>query len=319
MPEMNSTPRTRPARARSREEDSRRARRATVAGLVVNILLTGFKFAAGILGHSQAVVADAVHSLSDMATDVMILVGIRYWSRPADADHPYGHRRIETVVTGLIGFSLAAVGVGLGYNALATMPDEHGSPPEWVAFAAAAAAVVVKEIVYRWTVAVGRRIRSTAVIANAWHHRSDALSSVPTALAVLGARLVPEWAFLDHVGAVVVAVFILHAAWRIVFPAMGQLIDAGAPREVIEKIEKISRSTPGVRGVHAIRTRYLGPALMVDLRVHVAPEMTVLEGHGVAEDVRRRLVEDEGGSIIDVVVHVEPYEEDAPAGAPRHE
>ena len=285
----------------------RSARRVTLVGLVLNVALTGFKFAAGILGHSQAVLADGVHSLSDILTDLMVLVGARYWYRPADESHPYGHRRIETLVTLVLGVSLGAVASGIGYHALASHAEPHAEPPGWIAFIAAAVAIVTKEIIYRWTIATGRRIKSSALSANAWHHRSDALSSIPVAAAVAAAALEPSLFFLDHVGAVVVAVFILQAALRIVSPALRQLVDAGAPSEAREKIRDIVLSTDGVRLAHAVRTRYVGSGLQVDLHVKVDPEMSVREGHRIAEEVTRRLLA-EGPDVLDVIVHTEPYE-----------
>ncbi len=289
----------------------RAARRITLIGLALNVVLTGFKFVAGILGHSQAVLADGVHSLSDMLSDVMVLVGARYWYRPADESHPYGHRRIETLVTTILGVSLAGVGVGIGYRAIVTYRDAQAVSPGLIAFAAAALSIVTKELIYRATIAVGRRIKSSALSANAWHHRSDALSSIPAAAAVAAAALEPSLVFLDRVGAAVVAVFILQAAWKIMAPALRQLVDAGAPREDREKIREIALATDGVKLVHAVRTRYVGSGLQVDLHVKVDPEIPVREGHRIAEEVTRRLTAD-GPDVLDVVVHTEPYEPDEP-------
>jgi cation diffusion facilitator family transporter len=259
------------------------------------------------VGHSQAVVADAAHSLSDAGTDVAILVGAHYWSAPADAEHPHGHRRIETLLTVGISTALAAVAVGLGYNALVTLKEGHAVPPGWVAFWAAVASIACKELLYRWCAAVGRRIGSRAVVANAWHHRSDGLSSIPAALAVAGARISSAWSFLDHVGAVVVSVIILQAVWRIGWPAAMELVDAGAPRQTRRRLREIALSTPSVLAVHAVRTRYVGPGLEVDLHVMVDGEASVRQGHAVSEEVKRRLLE-EGPDVVDVVVHMEPCE-----------
>ncbi|MBN1341950.1 MAG: cation transporter [Phycisphaerae bacterium] len=283
-------------------------RRVTVIGLLVNLILSGLKLLAGLIGSSQAVVADAVHSLSDSVTDVAILIGVRYWSKPPDDEHPHGHRRIETLVTTLIGVILASVALGLTYNSVVTLRDKHASPPGWIAFAAALLSIASKEILYRWTVRVGRRIKSTAVIANAWHHRSDALSSIPAAIAVAGAALLPGWSFLDHVGAVVVSFFILQAAWKIMMPALGQLIDAGASEDDLKRIRALAMSVDGVRHVHAIRTRYIGSGVQVDLHVKVDGNLTVYEGHDISEAVKRRLLDD-GPDIVDVVTHLEPYKE----------
>lgn len=287
----------------------------TWTGLAVNAVLMGFKFAAGILGHSQAVVADAAHTLSDLSTDVAVLVGVRYWSAPADQTHPHGHRRIETLVTVFIAVVLAGVAVGLIYNALATLKHEHLVPPGWIAFAAALVSIVTKEALYQWTAAVGRRIRSSAMVANAWHHRSDALSSIPAAMAVLGARLYPKWAFLDHAGAVAVSLVILVAARQIGWPALKQLMDTSAPEKARRRIEEIALATEGVRTAHAIRTRYVGSALAVDLHITVDPSVSVGKGHEISEAVTERLMR-QGPEVVDVVVHLEP---DGEGGRTRQE
>jgi len=286
-------------------------RRVTGIGLAVNLILSALKFVGGVVGSSQAVVADAVHSLSDSVTDVAILVGVRYWSKPPDAEHPHGHRRIETLITTVIGVLLAGVALGLVFNAIVTLRDRHGGPPGWIAFAAAVISIVSKEILYRWTVRTGRRIKSTAVIANAWHHRSDGLSSIPVAAAVAGAALSPTWSFLDHVGALLVSLFILQASWRIAKPALGQLIDTGASDEERDEIEAIALAVDGVKLVHAIRTRYIGSGVQVDLHVKVDADMTVREGHDISELVKQRLITD-GPEVVDVVVHLEPYADQPP-------
>lgn len=281
--------------------------RVTWVGLIVNVLLAGVKFAAGILGSSQAVVADAVHSLSDTGTDIVILVGVQYWTKPPDDGHPHGHRRIETMIVSGLGLTLGAVAIGIGYNAIATLHEGHSSPPGWIAFGAAVGSVLAKEILYRWTAATGRRLRSSALIANAWHHRTDSLSSVPAALAVLGARIYPDLAFLDHIGALLVSVFILQAAWEIARPALTKLSDAGAPEAERLRMDAIVRDVDRVRDVHAIRTRYIGcNALGVDLHVLVDASLSVREGHDVASAVRNALI-DKAPDVIDVVVHIEPY------------
>ncbi len=282
-------------------------RRVTWLGLAVNLLLSGFKMIAGWLGNSQAVLADGVHSLSDLSTDIAVLVGVQFWTAPADESHPHGHQRIETAVTAFIGIVLALVAVLLGYHALATLHEPHKGGPGALALVAAVVSIVCKEGIYRWTLRVGKRVRSTAVIANAWHHRSDAFSSIPATIAVLGAMLVPSWYFLDHIGAIVVSVFILQAAWQILHPALRELTDAGAPPEVLDFIETKARETTGVRGVHKIRTRRMGAGLQADLHIQVDAELTVKQGHEIAGIVRRRLVE-EGPDIIDVIIHVEPWE-----------
>jgi cation diffusion facilitator family transporter len=283
-------------------------RNVTLVGAAVNIMLAALKGVLGWLGGSQAVVADAVHSLSDLATDVAVLVGAHYWSAPADEDHPHGHGRIETLVTAFIGLSLAGAAVLIAWHGIATLRQPDIMPPTWIALLAALISIVVKEGLYRWTVAVGRRARSSAVVANAWHHRSDAYSSIPAAIAVAVAAIWPELAFVDHLGAAVVAIFIFRAGWGILEPALGSLVDRAAPQQMREQIERIAMQVSGVQAVHGVRTRYTGMAIQVDMHVLVNGDLTVRDGHEIAEAVKRRLIEDEP-DVVDVVVHLEPNDE----------
>lgn len=280
-------------------------RRVTLCGLLANLGLSALKLTVGVLGSSQAVVADGVHSLSDITTDIAVLWGVHYWSEPPDPDHPYGHRRIETVVSAGIGLLLGAVGIGIACQALRTVRQPDVQSPELIALVGAVISIVGKEMLYRWTAAVGRRVGSSALKANAWHHRSDALSSIPVAVAVIVAAVRPDWAFIDHIGAVVVSVFILYAAWKIVWPAFGELVDRGAGANVRENIEGLVRKHSAVRYVHAVRTRQLGAGLHVDLHIGVDGKISVREGHDVSEEVKQHLLA-EGPAIVDVVVHLEP-------------
>lgn len=280
-------------------------RRVTLVGLVANLWLAALKFSVGALGSSQAVVADAIHSLSDTITDMAILLGVSYWSAPADECHPYGHRRIETMVTLLIGGILAAAAIGLSYRALAALRSGDLKQPGWIALAGAGTSIVVKEILYRWTAAVGKRVRSSALMANAWHHRSDVLSSIPAALSVVAGAVNPAWALVDKVGALIVSLFVLHAAVRIIRPALVELSDAGAPRQTRAQIHQLGLSAGEVRSIHAIRTRRMGSGFFVDLHATVDGSMSVSRGHDIAEAVKRRILESLPG-VLDVVVHLEP-------------
>ena len=178
--------------------------------------------------------------------------------------------------------------------------------PGLIALWGALISIAVKEGLYHWTLAVGKRVKSNALRANAWHHRSDALSSIPTALAVGGAAIGPEWHFLDPVGAIVVTFFIMQAAWRIVQPALNQLVDRGAPREDRGRIRLFALDVAGVRDAHAVRTRYIGSGLQIDLHILVDGALTVQEGHDIAGAVKNRLLE-KGPDVVDVVIHIEPY------------
>jgi len=282
-------------------------RRAGWVGLLCNLILAAIKVVAGILGHSQAVLADALHSLTDSVTDVAVILGVRFWSAPADDDHPHGHGRIETLVTVVIGLSVGVVAFGMGWQAIHGM--RHGQvaeAPAGIALAAALISIVVKEVLYRWTVKIGRIVQSPALIANAWHHRSDAISSIPAALAVAVALLIPGWEFVDRVGAIVVCGFILQASWKILLPALNQLIDAAAPHDDRRLIEELATSVDGVESAHAVRTRYVGAKLAVDIHIEVDGGLSVGEGHAIAKAVRQCLIEN-GPNVVDVVVQLEPY------------
>ncbi len=282
-------------------------RRVTWVGLFINLVLAAIKFAAGIFGRSQALVADAIHSLTDLTTDIAVLAGSHYWSRPPDDNHPYGHRRLETLITVFIGVVLIAAGIGIGWKAISTLYQKHAAPPGWIAVVAAFASIVCKESLYRWTAITGRRIKSSALAANAWHHRTDAFSSLPVLIAVGGARMFPAWSFLDHVGAVVVSIFILHASIKIIWPSLSELIDVGAPMETQKKIRDIALINKNVLQVHDIRTRFISTSVQVDLHIVVEGSITVREGHNIADDVRDRII-GEIPEVLDVIVHVDPQE-----------
>jgi cation diffusion facilitator family transporter len=286
-------------------------RKVTWVGLFVNIFLAGLKFAAGIVGKSQALIADAIHSLTDLTTDAAVIAGSHYWERPPDDDHPYGHKRLETLVTAFIGIMLAAAGIGIGWKAVSTLHHKAVSPPGWIAVLAALVSIIFKEAIYRWTARTGRRLKSAALAANAWHHRTDALSSFPVLIAVAGAKLFPSWSFLDRVGAVVVSIFIIHASIKIIWPALGELIDAGAPAETRKKIREIAHKNENVLQVHDIRTRYISTSIQVDLHIVVEGLLTVREGHAIADDVRARIIA-EIPEIVGVIVHVDPPEKALP-------
>jgi len=281
-------------------------RKVTWVGLLINIALACIKFAAGYIGRSQALTADAIHSLTDTTTDFAVIAGSHFWSRPPDESHPYGHRRLETLVTVFIGLMLAAAGIGIGWDAVSALRDKHATPPGWIALLAAMVSIVTKEVLYRWTARAGKRIKSPALAANAWHHRTDAISSIPVLIAVGGALIFPSWSFLDLVGAVVVSIFILHAAMKIIWPGISELIDAGAPSEIQKKITDIADQHPGVLEVHKVRTRYISTSLLVDMHIVVDGSISVREGHTIADEVELNIIDDIP-KILGVVIHVDPY------------
>ncbi len=282
-------------------------RKVTWVGFVINVFLSIVKIIAGIFGQSQAVLADGIHSLSDTSTDIAVIAGSYFWSRPPDSGHPYGHQRIETIVSIFIGVVLFAAGAGIGFEAMRTMRQPPSNPPGWIALAASIISIICKEALYQWTAGAGKRIKSLALSANAWHHRLDAISSIPVLIAVGMAILWPSWHLIDTVGALFVSLLILYAASKILFTGFGELIDAGAPMELCERIKAIALQNPSVHQVHGIRTRYTGSSLQVDLHVVVDGAMTVYESHQVAEDIEGRIL-NEGPDVVDVLAHIEPLE-----------
>ena len=291
-----------------KKDDSFEVRRITWVGLGWNIVLSVGKFFAGYFGGSQALIADAIHSASDFITDIAIIVGSRFWNSPPDAEHPYGHRRFETLISVGIGLAVCAVGFGLGYNAVIALKDGVQSKPEWIAAIMAAVSIVVKEALFRYTRNKGRAIRSEAVEANAWHHRSDAYSSIPVLVAVLFGILFPDLWFADSVGAIIVSVFILHSGFEIAWPGIHRVADEGASEEVSQRLKSIALACPNVISIHGFRSRYVGSDLHVDLHVVVPAEMTLLAAHDLAEEVERQLIES-GENVVDALVHIDPYDE----------
>ena len=289
----------------SSEEQASKVRRITSIGLLTNLVLSAGKLLGGVFGNSLAVTVDGVHSLSDCTTDLAILLGVKYWSRPPDACHPYGHKRTETLVTIFIGFALVITAAGMSWNAVVSFGEPGNSAPGIIALIAAASSIVIKEVLFRVTRRAGKHIGSSALLANAWHQRTDALSSIPVTIAVIAARLHPDLIILDSIGALLVSIFIFVAAWRIIAPGISQLADRAAPQEETAKISAAAAGVSGVRDVHAVRTRYYGMGILVDLHITVDPEITVRAGHDIATSVQQTLMSAELG-VEDVVVHIEP-------------
>ena len=292
----------------------------TWVGFWVNLLLCVFKVLAGVLGNSRAVTADGVHSLSDLVTDIIILVGVRFWPAPPDVDHPHGHRRLESLISLLVGLLLGLAGLGIAWDAAENLFAPREPAGSLLALIAAVVSVVVKEWLFRWTLKRGKELGSEAVEANAWGHRSDAIASLPIIPAVALSWWFPSWSFLDLIGAVLVALFILHAAWKICAAAANTLLDKGADEQTCAALAAVVREIPGVLGVHGLRTRFLGKDVQVDMHVGVDPNITVAQAEEIADAVERVLYEAEtakrvGVGVCDVLVHVDPWREsDAASG-----
>lgn len=287
--------------------------RVTVWGGIINVVLLVVKFAAGIFGHSAAMIADAVHSLTDFATDVVVLIFVHLGNKPADRDHDYGHGKYETLATAIIGTSLLAVGVlifcsGAGKTWRVIQGEMLPSPGK-VALVAAVASIVLKEWAYRFTVKVGKRCRSEAVVANAWHHRSDALSSVGTMIGVGGAILLGNrWTVLDPLASIVVSVFIVRAAWQLMMESMKELTEASLSDEDEAVITHIAASEPGVSEVHNLRTRRVGNRIAIEMHARMLGSTPLVEAHLHATAIEHRLKEHFGPDTL-VSIHLEPVKE----------
>ena len=280
--------------------------RVTWIGFIINVLLSAVKVSAGYFGHSRAMIADGIHSLSDCVTDIAVIIGSRYWFKPPDQEHHYGHRRVETFVTIFISVVLAGAAIGICFDAFEHLLNGRASRPAVINLAAALLSIITKEWLFRYTRNAGNAIKSEALKANAWHHRLDAFSSIPAFIAIGGAVLSPMLWFLDAVGAVVISFMILQAAMKILMPGLNELSETGAPVEICAKIQGIAMAVAKVMDVHKIRTRYVGFSLFVDLHIEVDGGMTVKEGHDISEEVKRKIIEN-GPNVIDVVVHLEAY------------
>lgn len=284
----------------------RQGERVTVVGAVVDAVLVAVKAAAGVFGGSSALLADAAHSLSDLVTDAVALVGLRLGRREPDATHHFGHRRLETLASAGVGVALVmAAAVFMRESALELWHQEAGHPT-WPALAGAAVSMVVKEALFRYTIRAGRAIRSPVVVANAWHHRSDALSSVAVFVGVGLALLVPEWHFLDSVAALLVAVLVLKVGLEVVWDALREMTDAAPPVEVLERMASTVEAVDGVIQHHALKVRSAGGLHLVQVHVVVPADLTVFAGHDIAEAVELAVMAMD--DVAEVIVHLDPYD-----------
>ena len=284
--------------------------RTTLVGSVANLLLVVFKFVAGVVGHSSAMIADAVHSLSDFITDIIVVIFVAISGKPEDEDHDYGHGKYETLATAVIGIILFFVGVGIlisGIKAIVgTLQGEPLQTPSLLALIAAVISIVVKEVLYHYTVKRGKALGSSSVVANAWHHRSDALSSIGTAIGIGGAIFLGEqWRILDPIAAVIVSLFIIKVAVELFKPCIEELLERSLPTEMEQKILDIILSTPQVSSPHHLRTRRIGSYIAIEVHIRMDGQTSLSEAHQVASDIERRL-KAEFGESTHIGIHMEP-------------
>lgn len=284
--------------------------KVTLLGSVGNLVLLSFKFVAGIVAGSSAMVADAVHSLSDFLTDLIVLVFVRIGAKPQDESHDYGHGKFETLATLFVALALVGAAIGIivsGSLKIARwLQGETLETPGMLALWAALLSILVKEILFRFTIAKGRALESPAVVANAWHHRSDALSSVGAAVGIGGAILLGQrWAVLDPLASIVVGGMLVKVAWDLLRESTGELTDSSLSAETEREIEDIIRSFPQVSEPHNLRTRRIGNRIAIEAHVRLDGTMSLNEAHDIVSDIERKIRNHFGHGTI-VTIHMEP-------------
>ena len=291
----------------SPQESQRLANRVSVSSIIGNLLLSVFKLLAGIFGHSAALISDAIHSASDIISTVIVMIGMHISAKDADEEHEYGHERLECVAAILLAAILAATGVGVGYSGV--MSIAHASydairVPGVVALVAAIVSIVVKEIMFQYTRVAAKKINSTSLMADAWHHRSDALSSIGSLLGVAGARL--GYPICDPIASIIICLFILKAAYDIFMDAVNKLTDTSCDAELERQMKDAALEVEGVLRVDSLRTRQFGSRVYVDMEVAADGELTLYASHHIAEQVHDKL-EETFPTVKHCMVHMNPY------------
>ncbi len=287
----------------------------TLTGSAMNAVLIVLKFVAGFVGRSSAMVADAVHSLSDFISDVIVLVFVKIAGKPKDKGHDYGHGKFETLASLIIGVLLIIAGIGLLVSGtgdvIASINGEELPRPTMLALIVALISIISKEWLYRYTIAAGRKLDSPAVIANAWHHRSDAISSLGTLVGIAGAMFLGDrWRILDPIAAMVVSLFIIKSGYDIAKPCIAELLEASLPEAKEREITDIVTSVPGIEKIHNLRTRRIGNGIAVDLHAKMDGNLTLTEAHEKATAAEKALRNAFGDNSI-INIHMEPLEESA--------
>ena len=286
-------------------EKARAGYQVTLVGVLVNGLLIVLKFLTGMFGHSQALIADAVHSVSDLFTDAVVLLGLRIGRKAPDEEHQFGHARIETLASAIVGLALVLTALYLGIDASINIHRHTEYHPTNLALIGAGISIALKEALYHYTVYTGRRMKSQLIVANAWHHRSDAISSVAVLLGVGGALINPDWHILDSFAALLVSFFVANVGLEILGTCLREFTDTAPKSEILDKINHIARSVEGVLDMHDLRVRISGGLYQMETHIVVDSQLTVAEGHRIAKAVESSLV----GKIEDldrVIVHVDP-------------
>ena len=286
-------------------DNSKKVRKIVFLILAFNLSLTGLKFTIGLFGNSQALVADAIHSLADAITDLVVIIGSYFWGKPPDEDHPHGHQRIETLVTIVVALFILAAGIGMSWHAIITIDQQFSVSPSSIALVMVFVSMLTQEYICRFALKFGRKYSSSALIASAFEHRTDAISSIPAFFAILGAIVFPDLRLLDNIGAIIGSIFIINTAFKILAPRIQEVLEQGAPAATLEKIIAIVKINPDALDIHKLRTRYLGSNLLLDFHMVVDANITICQAHKIAADVRQSLF-NALPDLSDVVVHLEP-------------
>lgn len=287
--------------------------RVTIGGAIGNLLLAAFKLAAGLLGQSAAMMADAIHSISDLISDVIVLVMVKVSSKAADKGHDYGHGKYETLATVIVAIMLLVVGAELMVSGLqkinVVMAGGELAVPGIIALVAALVSILVKELLYQWTARVGKGVNSPAMISNAWHHRTDALSSIGSALGIGGAMLLGgQWAVLDPLVCCAISIFIIVISVKMIMPALHELTEGSLSEEVENDVVSLITSVEGIDNVHDLKTRRNGPTIIISAHIVVDPKMTVSEAHHITV-LAENAVRSKYGKETLISIHIEPDEE----------
>ncbi|MDK2951201.1 MAG: hypothetical protein PWQ77_866 [Kosmotogales bacterium] len=283
----------------------------TLIGFLANVILTAGKLLAGIFGNSNAMIADGIHSFSDFVSDIVVIFGFRISGKPADANHNYGHGRFETLSSAAISVMLIIAGFSIAYrgfsNLILFFSGNVLEPPGIIALVAAFISIGVKELLYRYTIIVGRKINSQAIIANAWHHRSDAFSSIATSIGIGGAILLGEnWRVLDPIASLLVSILIIKTGINILKDSINQFLDCAVDIDTRNEIISISKEVEGIMNLHDLKTRKIGDSISMEFHINVLPELSVYKSHKLTERLEMKLRK-KFGEKTNISIHVEPY------------
>ncbi|MGM0484850.1 MAG: cation diffusion facilitator family transporter, partial [Candidatus Krumholzibacteriota bacterium] len=289
-----------------RNLNNRSGMNITLGGMALNIALALIKFLGGLFGGSKALIADSLHSLSDLISDILALVGLHFRYKESDDSHPYGHGKIESLTTIGVGLLLLGVAFWVGFDAIKTMYRKTFLRPDTYTIWIAGVSIVTKEVLFRFTDKTAGEIRSEVLHANAWHHRSDAITSAIIFVSITGARLFPELVFLDSAAALIVSIFILVISLDIIRKPISKIIDTSPSGKLLNSVAERMRDIEGVIDVHDISGRYYADIIRMEAHLEVSPDITVAEAHNIADKAEQRVIR-EFDEISSVLIHIDPY------------